>query len=82
MRRKAMWVTVDATEAQVSTKVRSVHRSRTAAQGEAYRARWHRGESRQAVSAQVIALMQEGSSYTDAVQALAGKPYEPAYVEV
>lgn len=81
MKRKAMWVTVDGTPARLDTKVRSVHRTVDGARRAALKAA-RAGLNREVVSAQVIALMQAGKDSTIAHQALAGRTYEPAYVEV
>lgn len=81
MRRKAMWVTVAGNMARLDTKAQSTHRTWAAAQETAASAR-ARQLPREVVSAQVIALMQEGKSFTAAVQAVAGLPIEAAYVEV
>lgn len=71
--RKAVWVVVDGNDAQVfPNTVRSTHRSWDAAQRASGKARRAGHRLASVVSAQVIALMQQGHTYTEAVQAKSG----------
>lgn len=81
MYHKATWVTVYANEATCSAIVRSCHRTRTAAEKRAKEST-AQGEPRTVESAQVIAMMQRGFSYTESVQFYAGSKYEPERVWV
>lgn len=81
MKRKAVWVTVGGSMARLESTVRSTHRTWSGAQREASAARQD-GEFREAVSAQVIAHMQAGLDYTQAVQKVAGTAIEAVEVEV
>ena len=81
MKRWCLFVTADVTAAGISTKVASTHTTARGAQDAARRAN-RRGKSREVVSAEVMALMQEGKTFIEAVQAVAGKKIVPAQVEV
>lgn len=81
MKRLCTWVTADGTAAVLSTVVRSTHQSRGAAERSARAAREF-GLEHEAVSAQVMQLMQAGKPYTSAIQAVAGLAVAPVFVEV
>lgn len=79
--KRCTWVTVDASVAVLTGRVRTTHRTAKAARLEAARAT-ARGEKREAVSAQCAALMQAGRNWVEAVQMLAGVEVAPVAVEV
>jgi hypothetical protein len=81
MKRRGMWAVTAGTAAEMGPVV-SVHLTRASAEKRVSVERFTKDAVRFVEPAQVVALVQAGASYTEAVQRMAGKPIAMSDVEV